>query len=80
MDDELGQFADTEAVDAFAVKEALQLAQARGMTHFAEGLGFNLPDALAGYLKLFTHFLECAAVAVGETEAQLKHFAFALGE
>ena len=52
----------------------------RRVAHFSQGLGLDLPDALAGDLELFAHLLEGAGVAVGQAEAQLEHFALALGE
>ena len=60
--------------------EAFELPDAGGVPHFAEGLGLNLADPLAGDLELATHFLESAAVAVLEAEALLKDLAFTLGE
>jgi hypothetical protein len=65
---------------AFAVQEALQLAKACGVTHFAEGFSLNLADPFAGDFELFADFFERAAVAIGEAETELEHFAFALGE
>src|SRR5688572_18181061 len=44
----------------FGFEEALQLADAGGVAHFAEGLGFDLADALAGDLELFADFFERA--------------------
>jgi len=80
LDDSLSQFTDAKAIDAFAIKKALQLAEACGVSHFPESLGFDLPNALAGYFELFAHFLERTAVTVGETEAELENFAFTLSE
>ncbi len=50
------------------------------MTHFAEGLGFDLADALAGDAKLFADFLEGPGIAVAEAEAEFEDFAFAFGQ
>ena len=49
--------------------EAFQFADARGVTHFAEGLRFDLADPFAGDLELAADFFEGAAVAVLESEA-----------
>ena len=54
---------------AFAVEEALELAEARGVAHFPQGLGLDLANTFAGDLELFADFLQRAAVAVGEAEA-----------
>jgi len=40
------------------------------MSEFAERLGFNLPDPLTGYIKLFTHFLKCPCTPVIQPEPQ----------
>ena len=40
------------------------------MTHFAEGLGFNLPDAFSGDIELLPDFLQSARVAITQTKAQ----------
>src|SRR5713226_1934570 len=62
------------------VQVILQLAAAAGMAQFAQGLGLNLTDALAGDVELFAHFLQRAAAAIVQAEAQLQHFALALGQ
>ena len=54
------------------LEKALELADAGGVAHFAEGLGFDLADALAGDLELLADFLEGAGVAVAEAETQLE--------
>src|SRR4051794_30774455 len=54
-----------------------QLLRARGVTQLAQGLRFDLADALAGYVELAAYFLEGAAAAIFEAEAQLQHFALA---
>src|SRR5215203_3449708 len=61
-------------------EEALELTDARGMAHLAQGLGLDLPDALAGDFELAADFFEGAAVAVDEAEALLEDLALALGE
>lgn len=57
-----------------------QLAGSRSMTQLAERFRLDLADALAGDFELFTDFLEGAAVAIDEAEAEGKHAAFAFGE
>ena len=47
---------------AFAIQEALQLAQACGVTHFAEGFGLDLANAFAGDFKLFADIQVCLKV------------------
>src|SRR5271170_5925643 len=61
-------------------QEALELAHARGMAHFAQGLGFNLPDPLAGHVKLAANLLKGARVTVADAEAQFQHPALAVIE
>ena len=65
---------------AFAIQEALELADACGVTHFAEGFGLDLADSFAGDFELFADFLKRAAVSIGEAEAELEHLALALGQ
>jgi hypothetical protein len=61
-------------------EEALELADAGGMAHFAEGLGFDLADALAGDVELAADFLEGAGIAVAKAEAEFEDAAFAGGK
>ena len=63
---------------AFAVQEALQLAKACGVTHFAKCFGLNLADPFAGDFELFADFFERAAAAVFKAESELKDPCFAL--
>jgi hypothetical protein len=49
-----------------------------GMAHFAQRLGFDLADALAGDVELAAHFLQRARVAVAQAEAQFQDLALAL--
>ena len=53
---------------------------AAGVAQFADGLGFDLANALSRYVELPADFLECARMAVEEPETQLKNAAFALSE
>ena len=55
----------------------MQLADARGVAHFAERLGLDLPDALARDAELLADFFERARVAVAEAEAQFQNFPLA---
>src|SRR5690242_18235577 len=66
--------------DLLNFEEAVELADAGGVTHFAEGFGFDLADAFAGDAKLFTDFFEGARVAVTKAEAEFENFPFAFGE
>ena len=64
--------------DFFDFEEAVQLADARGVAHFAEGLGFDLADAFAGHFELLADLFERARVTIHEAEALFEHFALAL--
>src|SRR6266699_6090065 len=60
------------------IQVILQLAAAAGMAQFAQSLSLNLTNAFASDVELFADFLQCAAAAIIQAEAQLEHFAFAL--
>src|SRR5487761_2742424 len=60
----------------FDLQKPLQMADARGMAHFAERLGFDLADALARDAKLLADFFERARVAVAEAQFQNFPLAF----
>src|SRR5580698_661702 len=55
----------------YAVDEGLELAAAAGVTELAEGLGFDLADALAGDLEGLADLFEGVFAAVLEAEAHL---------
>src|SRR5947209_3014012 len=61
-------------------KEVLEPLGAGGVAEFAEGLRLDLPDALAGHAELAAHFLQRAAVAVVQPEAEDEHLPLAVGE
>lgn len=44
----------------FDFEESMQLPDARGVSHFSQGFGFNLTDAFAGDTKLFADFFKRA--------------------
>ncbi len=46
------------------------------MTQFAQGLGLNLTDTLAGNIELASDLLQSAGCPVMDTETQFKNFAF----
>mgnify|MGYP000206134575 CR=1 FL=1 len=48
-----------------AFKEAVKLTDTGGVTHFAECLGLDLADALAGDLKLATDLFSRPRLAAG---------------
>ena len=50
------------------------------MTHFSERLCFNLPNAFAGDLELFSNLLQRSRVTVPETETEFEDFAFPFGQ
>jgi hypothetical protein len=64
----------------FEFQKSVQLPDARGVPHFAERLGFDLPDALARDPELAADFFERARVAISKAEPQLQHFSFAFGQ
>ena len=66
--------------DLGGVEEAFELADASRVPHFAQRLGFDLPDAFAGHLELAADFLKGPAVAVDQSEALLQHLPLAFGE
>ena len=53
---------------------------ARGMAQLAHCAGFDLTNALAGEVEVFTDLFECARLAAIETEAQLEDFTLAFVE
>ena len=50
------------------------------MTQLAHSAGFDLTDALASEVEVFTHLFECAWFAAIEAEAQLEDLALAFVE
>ena len=56
------------------------MADAGRMAHFAQGLGFDLPNAFAGDTELLAHFLQRAGKAIAQAEAQFEHPSLALGQ
>src|SRR5687767_8891894 len=75
-----GARASSASERLFDFDKALQLADARGVPHFSQGLGFDLTDAFAGDFKLLADFLESARIAIAQAEAQFQDLAFAFGE
>jgi hypothetical protein len=57
------------AIQAFNLQKAVQLPQTRGMAHFAERLGLDLPDPFARDIELVANFLKRARVAVAQAKA-----------
>ncbi len=73
-----GLFIFVDALHFFdAVDEGLQLAAAAGVTELAQGLGFDLADALAGDLEGLAYLFEGVFAAVFEAEAHLDDTLFA---
>ena len=64
----------------FAVEEAFQTVAAGGVTQLAQGLGFDLADALAGNIELFAHFFQRVVGVHVDAETHTQHFGFARGE
>src|SRR5882757_3182797 len=61
----------------FNLQKPLQMAETRGMAHFAKRLGLDLPDALARDPELLADFFERPRIAVAQTEAQFQDFPLA---
>src|ERR1700691_3268027 len=62
-------------LDAF--HKRFQLAAAAGMTQLAQRLGFDLADALAGYLEALADFFQRVLGAVFQAETHLDDTLFA---
>ena len=58
-------------------QKAVQLPQARGVAHFAERLGLDLPNAFTGDLELMADVFQRAGVAITDAKAKLEHLPFA---
>jgi len=67
-------------LQVFNFQKAVQLADARGVAHFAERLGFDLPDALTGDTELLPDFLERTRATIAQTKTQFQNLPFALGQ
>src|SRR5574340_85325 len=61
-------------------QESAQTVAAAGMAEFAQGLGFNLADALAGDREVLPHPLQRVLTAVFQAEAHLDDLLFARRE
>src|SRR6266487_4432533 len=57
-------------------KEAFKLPDTSWMSHFAQGLCFDLTYAFAGNLKLPAYFFQGSAVAIDQPESLLKDLSF----
>ena len=62
------------------VKKCPELERARGMAQFAQGLGFDLANALAGDGERPANLLQRALRAVLQTKAHLDHLLFTRAE
>lgn len=61
-----------------AVDEALQLLGAAGVAQFAQGLGFDLADALSSYGEVLAYFFQRMFGSGGaKSETHLDHLLFA---
>ena len=56
-----------------SVQKVLQLFGAAGVAELAQGLGFDLADALTGDVEFLAHLFQGAGAAVLDAEAQLEH-------
>src|ERR1019366_1439475 len=61
-------------------EEALQMAEAGGVTELAERLRFDLADALASDVVHVSDFFQRAAVAINEAKAHFDNLPFAFRE
>ena len=52
----------------------------RRVAQFAQGLGFDLADAFAGYVELFSHFFQGVVGVHVDAEAHSQYFRFPGGE
>src|SRR3990170_5768405 len=62
------------------LQEAPELLGARRVAELAEGLGLDLPDALAGHGEVLADLLERVLAPVGQAEAQAQHLFLPRGE
>ena len=63
-----------------ACEEPVELLETRGVTQFAQGLRFDLADALARHVELFTYLFQCPGEAVRQAEPVVEHLAFPVGQ
>ena len=56
------------------------MAQAGGVPHFAQRLGFDLADAFARHVVLPANFLQGPFIAVHQAETHFDNLALALGQ
>src|SRR5580700_1071244 len=71
---------DDRALVPHSIHKRPQLARARGMSQFAERLGFDLADAFAGYCKRLADFFQSVLAAIFEAKAHLDNFFLARGQ
>src|SRR5438876_1127518 len=65
---------------ALAFEEATQLLRTRRVTQLAQGLGLDLPDALARDVELLADFFERVIGVHLDAEAHAQHLCLARGE
>jgi len=68
------------SIQGFNFQKAVQLADARGVAHFAERLGLDLTDAFARDFEILADFFQRARTAVHQTKALFQHHPLALGQ
>lgn len=59
----------SDLFDPAHFEKSVQLTDAGGMTHLAQGLGFDLANSLARDAELLSNFLERSSVTIAESEA-----------
>ncbi len=62
---------------ALIIQEAAQLTRARGVLQLAEGFGFDLADAFAGYAELLANFFQRVVGVHADTKAHAQDAFFA---
>src|SRR5207253_10191026 len=58
------------------IQKGAKFSTARRVTQFAQGLGFDLPDALAGDSEALAYFLKRVLASIIQAKAHFDHFLF----
>src|SRR5207244_11855865 len=67
-------------LDFRGVEEAFQLPDSSGMSHFAQGLGFNLPYPFTGHPELAAYFFKGPAISINQSKALFQHLPLSFGQ
>ena len=60
-----------------ACEEPVELLETRGVTQLAQGLRFDLADALARHVELFTYLFQRPGETVRQAEPEVQHLEYA---